>query len=61
MKTESAPGSNGYTVTFKKMWLVIKGEVMWIVMWIVQDLNTNSLDLKRLNFGVITGTKSERN
>jgi hypothetical protein len=49
------------TVTFKKMWLVIKGEVMWIVMWIVQDLNTNSLDLKRLNFGVITGTKSERN
>jgi hypothetical protein len=51
MKTESAPGPNGFIVSFfTKMWGYIKGEIMKMV----YDFNLNKLDLKRLNYGVIT-------
>jgi hypothetical protein len=51
MKTKSAPGPNGFTVLFfKKMWDQIKGELMAMV----KELNDNTSDLQRLNYGVIT-------
>jgi hypothetical protein len=51
MKTESAPGPNGFTILFfKKLWPVIKKELMRMVI----DFNGGKLDLKRLNYGVIT-------
>jgi hypothetical protein len=51
MKTESAPGPNGFTVTFfKKLWKFIKPEILNMV----SDFNNNCLDLRRLNYGVIT-------
>jgi hypothetical protein len=50
MKTESAPGPNGFTVTFfKKLWKFIKPEILNMV----SDFNNNILDLRRLNYGVI--------
>jgi hypothetical protein len=51
MKENSAPSPNGYGVVFfKKFWQVIKGdlEIMF------QDFYNNKLDIKRLNYGVIT-------
>jgi hypothetical protein len=51
MKAESAPGPNGLTVTFfRKFWRYLKKDSMQMV----QDFNRNRLDLKRLNYGVIT-------
>jgi hypothetical protein len=51
MKTESALGPNGMNVLFfKHLWQVIKGETMGMV----KDFNNGTLDLKRLNYGVIT-------
>jgi hypothetical protein len=51
MKIDSAPGPNGFFVTFfKQMWNQIKPEIMRMV----QDFNNNVLDLRRLNYGVIT-------
>jgi hypothetical protein len=51
MKTKSAPGPNGFTVSFfKQLWGVIRLEVMKMV----RDYNNNALDLRRLNYGVIT-------
>jgi hypothetical protein len=51
MKTETAPGPNGFTVFFfKSLWKHIKNEVMWMV----SDFNGATLDLRRLNYGVIT-------
>jgi hypothetical protein len=51
MRFDTAPGPNGFNVSFlKKMWYLIKKE-MWKM---VQDFNENKLDLKRLNYGVIT-------
>jgi hypothetical protein len=51
MKAESAPGPNGLTVTFfRKFWRYLKKDFMQMV----QDFNRNRLDLKRLNYGVIT-------
>jgi hypothetical protein len=51
MKAKSAPGPNGFTVTFyRHMWPHIKGEIMNMV----QDFNANRLDLERRNYGVIT-------
>jgi hypothetical protein len=51
MKIESAPCPNGFTVLFfKKLWHHLKGEIMGMV----KDFNSACLDLKRLNFGVIT-------
>jgi hypothetical protein len=50
MKTESALGPNGFIVLFfKKLWLVIKKELMGMVI----DFNEWKLDLRRLNYGVI--------
>jgi hypothetical protein len=48
MKSNSAPGPNGFAITFFKP--CIKGEIMKMV----HNFNNNQLDLKRLNFGVIT-------
>jgi hypothetical protein len=51
MRSELAPGPNDFTVTFfKRLWPIIKDEVMRMM----QDFNNNTLDLKRLNYGVIT-------
>jgi hypothetical protein len=51
MKVDSAPGPNGFNVTFfRKLWKYINKEIMGMV----KNLNQNKLDLKRLNFGVIT-------
>jgi hypothetical protein len=51
MKAGSAPGPNGFNITFfKKPWHLIKEEI-WCM---VEDFNKNCLDLKRLNYGVIT-------
>jgi hypothetical protein len=51
MKSESAPGPNGFTITFfKKLWQLIKNEILGMV----QDFDNNKLDLRRLNYGVIT-------
>jgi hypothetical protein len=51
MKTETAPGPNGFIVIFfKNLWKYIKNEVVGMV----SDFNGVCLDLKRLNYGVIT-------
>jgi hypothetical protein len=51
MKSNSTPGPNGFSVTFfKNVWKHIKGDIMSMV----HDFNSNALDLKRLNYGVIT-------
>jgi hypothetical protein len=50
MKIEFAPRPNGFTVSFFKLWGVIRIEVMKMV----HDYNNNALDLRRLNYGVIT-------
>jgi hypothetical protein len=51
MKSESAPGPNGFTVTFfKRIWDHIKQEIMGMV----RDFNEAILDLQSLNYGVIT-------
>jgi hypothetical protein len=43
MKAESAPGPNGFTITFlKHMWAHIKGEIMSMV----HNFNNNKLDPK---------------
>jgi len=51
MKENSAPGPNGYGVIFfKKFWEMIEGNLMQMF----ADLYEDQLDLKRLNYGVIT-------
>jgi hypothetical protein len=51
MKTKTAPGPNGFTVFFfKTLWKYIKREVMGMV----SNFNGACLDLKRLNYGLIT-------
>jgi hypothetical protein len=51
MKVNSAPGPNGFSpIFFQKFWGTIKGEIMGMF----QDFWTGNLDIKRLNFGVIT-------
>jgi hypothetical protein len=51
MKTEAAPGPNSFTMAFfKKLWPLIKKEVMGMVL----DFNKAELDISRLNYGVIT-------
>ena len=51
MKENSAPGPNGFSVSFfKNYWEVIKDDV-WRMF---QDFWENKLDIKRLNYGVIT-------
>jgi hypothetical protein len=47
MKSESAPGLNGFTVTFfKSLWQYIKKELLSMM----HDFNECELDLRRLNF-----------
>lgn len=51
MKSESAPGPNGYGVNFfKKFWGTIKADCMRLF----EDLHNDCLDIKRLNYGAIT-------
>lgn len=51
MRENSVPGPNGYGVIFfKKFWEYLKGDVMNMF----QDFFNNTLDIQRLNYGVIT-------
>jgi hypothetical protein len=51
MKSDTAPRPNGFNVSFfLNMWHLIKKEILGMV----QDFNGNKLDLRRLNYGVIT-------
>lgn len=51
MKETSAPGLNGFGANFyKTFWELIKGDVSAMF----QDFWAGSLDIKRLNYGVIT-------
>jgi hypothetical protein len=51
MKENSAPRPNGYGVVFfKKFWEVIKIDMVHMF----EDLYNDQLDIKRLNYGVIT-------
>lgn len=51
MKENSTPGPNGFSVSFfKKFWDIIK----WDMLKMFQDFWDEHLDIKRLNFGVIT-------
>lgn len=51
LKTNSAPGPNGFSsIFFKKFWDTIKGDMMDMF----QDFWAGLLDIKRLNYGVIT-------
>lgn len=51
MKVNSAPGPNGFSVTFfQKFWDITQGDLMCMF----QDFWEGQLDIKRLNFGVIT-------
>jgi hypothetical protein len=50
MRTESSPGPNRFSVIFfKKLWEIIKAEIMRMVL----DFNKAELDLSRINYGVI--------
>jgi hypothetical protein len=51
MNAGSAPSPNGFNITFfRKLCHLIKKEI-WDM---VEDFIRNNLDLKRLNYGVIT-------
>ena len=51
LKENSALGPNGFSVSFfKKFWELVKGDMLKMF----QDLWNHQLDIKRLNFGVIT-------
>lgn len=51
MKENTAPGPDGLSVSFyKNFWGIIKGEIGKMI----EDFNSNKLDLARLNYGVIT-------
>ena len=51
MKENSAPGPDGFSVSFyKQCWEVIKGDLMNMI----NDFYLGNLDLARLNYGVIT-------
>lgn len=51
MKTNSAPGPNGFGVIFfRKYWEIIKGDIYSMF----KDFHLGRLDIKRLNYGVIT-------
>ena len=51
MKSASAPGPNGFGVQFfKSFWPIIKGDYMALF----EDLHKRVLDVRRLNYGVIT-------
>uniref|UniRef100_A0A0A9BDC7 Reverse transcriptase domain-containing protein n=1 Tax=Arundo donax TaxID=35708 RepID=A0A0A9BDC7_ARUDO len=51
MKSDSAPGPNGFSVTFfKNFWNMYKNELMEMF----SDFYNGTLDIKRLNYEVIT-------
>ena len=51
MKLDTAPGPNGFGVAlFRNFWDVIKGEIVDTV----KNFQKGNLDIKRLNYGVIT-------
>ena len=51
MKENTAPGPNGFGVTFyKKCWNLIKGELMEMI----NDFYLGNLDLTKLNYGIVT-------
>lgn len=51
MKTNSAPGPNGFGVSFfKRYWDSVKGDITSMF----SDFYKGILDIKRLNYGVIT-------
>lgn len=51
MRENSAPGPNGFGVTFfKKFWELLKGDIFYMF----QDFWNGSLDIRRLNYGVVT-------
>lgn len=51
MKTNSAPGPNGFGVIFfRKYWEIIKEDIYSMF----KDFHLGRLDIKRLNYGVIT-------
>jgi hypothetical protein len=51
MKTNSSPSKNSFTVLFfKKHWQFNMGEMLKLAV----DFNNNEVDLRRLNYGVIT-------
>jgi len=51
MKENSAPGPNRYGVVFfKNCWEILKGDIINMF----KDFHERLLDIKRLNYGVIT-------
>jgi hypothetical protein len=51
MRADSAPGPDGFGVHFfKNFWPLIKGDYMAMML----DFHKDDLDIKRLNYGVIT-------
>jgi hypothetical protein len=51
MRSNSAPGPNGFTVYFfKRLW----GQIKEVLLKMVRNFIENKLDLNRLNYGVIT-------
>ena len=51
MKEDTAPGFDGFTVTFyKRFWHTIKGDLLEMM----NDFFLGQLDIARLNYGVIT-------
>ena len=51
MKEDTAPGPDGYTVTFyKRFWHILKDELLALM----NDFFLGQLDIARLNYGVIT-------
>lgn len=51
MKQDAAPGPNGFGATFlQKFWEVIKSRYYYMFL----DFHKGELDIKRLNYGVIT-------
>ena len=51
MKVDSAPGPDGFNIAFYRgCWDIVKGDLMRSV----NDFYLGNLDIKRLNYGVIT-------
>ena len=51
MKSNSAPGPNGFGVSFfNAFWEIIKDDILALF----KDFHAEQLDIKRMNFGVIT-------
>jgi len=54
MKENTAPGPDGFGVSFyKNCWGIIKGKFMELI----NDFYLGQLDIARLNYGVITSSR----